>query len=107
MTTLHPDQIRALGVSVLRIERDAIERLVDRIDEAFVRACELCIGCSARIVVVGGERLEGSRQIYWNFVSSRAEAITKAKADWAAGRFPLVPGDEEEFIPYPSRPANA
>lgn len=53
MTTLHPDQIRALGVSVLRIERDAIERLVDRIDEAFVRACELCIACSARIVVVG------------------------------------------------------
>lgn len=59
-----------------------------------------------RVALIGGEAL-GHRHMDWNFVSSRAEAITKAKADWAAGRFPLVPGDEEEFIPYPSRPANA
>ena len=53
MTTLHPEQIRALGESVLRIERDAIDQLIGRVDDAFVRACELCIGCTARIVVVG------------------------------------------------------
>lgn len=53
MQPLHPDQIRALGASVLRIERDAIEQLIDRIDDRFVRACEICMGCSARIVVVG------------------------------------------------------
>lgn len=55
----------------------------------------------ARIVIVGGEKLEGSRQIYWNFVSSRAERIEQAKTDWKEGRFPLVPGDEKEFIPLP------
>ncbi|MEC9407173.1 MAG: KpsF/GutQ family sugar-phosphate isomerase [Abyssibacter sp.] len=53
MQTLHPDQIRALGISVLRIEGEAIDKLVERIDHSFVRACELCIACSARIVVVG------------------------------------------------------
>lgn len=53
MTTLHPQQIRALGESVLRIERDAIDQLIGRVDDTFVRACELCIGCTARIVVVG------------------------------------------------------
>ncbi|MCK5859994.1 KpsF/GutQ family sugar-phosphate isomerase [Abyssibacter sp.] len=53
MTSLHPEQIRRLGQSVLQIERDAIDHLIDRIDDAFVRACELCIACTARIVVVG------------------------------------------------------
>lgn len=52
------------------------------------------------IALVGGEPL-GKRHIEWNFVSSRKERIEQAKADWKAGRFPKVPGDEEEFIPMP------
>ncbi len=52
------------------------------------------------IALVGGEPL-GKRYIEWNFVSSRKERIEQAKADWKAGRFPKVPGDEEEFIPMP------
>ncbi|MCS6946626.1 MAG: pirin family protein [Steroidobacteraceae bacterium] len=55
-----------------------------------------------RGVVIGGERLDGPRYIWWNFVSSRRERIEQAKADWAAGRFPPVPGDSEDFIPLPS-----
>lgn len=54
----------------------------------------------SRVALVGGAPL-GKRFIEWNFVSSRREAIDEAKANWAAGRFPKVPGDEEEFIPYP------
>jgi len=55
----------------------------------------------SRIAVVGGESL-GQRYIDWNFVSSRRERIEQAKQDWKAGRFPLVPGDDEEFIPLPA-----
>lgn len=55
---------------------------------------------SSRIAVVGGEPL-GRRHIEWNFVSSSKERIERAKQDWKAGRFPVVPGDEEEFIPLP------
>lgn len=55
----------------------------------------------ARIAVIGGEPL-GRRFIEWNFVSSRKERIEQAKSDWKAGRFPKVPGDEEEFIPLPA-----
>jgi len=51
-------------------------------------------------VVIGGEHLN-ERHIYWNFVSSRPERIEQAKADWKAGRFPKVPGDDVEFIPLP------
>ena len=55
---------------------------------------------NARIALVGGES-PGQRHIEWNFVSSRRERIEQARADWKAGRFPKVPGDEDEFIPLP------
>jgi len=54
----------------------------------------------ARIALIGGEVL-GPRFIDWNFVSSRKDRIEQAKAEWRAGRFPKVPGDEVEFIPLP------
>jgi redox-sensitive bicupin YhaK (pirin superfamily) len=54
----------------------------------------------ARIAVLGGAPLDGDRHLWWNFVSSRAERIEQAKADWREGRFAAVPG-ETEFIPMP------
>ena len=54
----------------------------------------------SRIAIIGGEHL-GKRYIDWNFVSSRQQRIAQAIADWKAGRFDPVPGDAEEFIPYP------
>ena len=33
----------------------------------------------------------------WNFVSSSAERIEQARADWMAGRFALVPGAAERI----------
>lgn len=54
----------------------------------------------SRIAIIGGERMT-PRFIEWNFVSSRKARIEQAKADWAAQRFPKVPGDAEEFIPLP------
>ena len=56
----------------------------------------------ARLVVVGGEPL-GERHIYWNFVSSRPERISRACDDWSAQRMGRVPG-ETEFIPLPDKP---
>jgi len=56
---------------------------------------------SSRVMLLGGEPTDGHRHIYWNFVSSRPGRIEQAKADWKAGRFPKVPGDELEFIPLP------
>lgn len=54
----------------------------------------------SRIAVIGGEPF-APRFMEWNFVSSREDRLEQAKADWKAGRFPLVPGDEDEFIPLP------
>ncbi|MEJ6398654.1 pirin family protein [Yoonia sp. 208BN28-4] len=62
----------------------------------------------ARVLLLGGATLEGSRHIWWNFVASSKERIDAAKeawraGDWAHGRFQLPPGDDEEFIPLPDR----
>ncbi|WP_426959333.1 pirin family protein [Muricoccus radiodurans] len=57
----------------------------------------------ARFMVLGGAPMEGPRHIWWNFVSSRADRIEQAKADWRAGRFDRVPNDDE-FIPLPGDP---
>jgi redox-sensitive bicupin YhaK (pirin superfamily) len=56
---------------------------------------------AARVMLLGGEPLDGDRHIYWNFVSSSKDRIEQAKADWREGRFPKVPGDEVDFIPLP------
>lgn len=54
-----------------------------------------------RLMLIGGEPMDGPRHMWWNFVSSSKERIEQAKADWRAGRFGLVPGDDREFIPLP------
>ncbi|MEM6823816.1 MAG: pirin family protein [Pseudomonadota bacterium] len=61
----------------------------------------------ARVMLLGGETLEGPRYIWWNFVASSKERIEIAKEDWRreewGGRFSLPMGDADEFIPLPDR----
>lgn len=57
-------------------------------------------GRGARLMLLGGEPMDGPRYLSWNFVASSAERIDQARADWQAQRFPPVPG-EHEFIPLP------
>jgi redox-sensitive bicupin YhaK (pirin superfamily) len=60
----------------------------------------------ARLMMLGGETLNGPRYVWWNFVASSRERIEAAKESWARGdfrhgRFTLPPGDQDEFIPLP------
>lgn len=55
----------------------------------------------AHFMLFGGASLGSKRYIWWNFVSSSQERIEQAKQEWKTGRFDIVPGDEEEFIPLP------
>jgi redox-sensitive bicupin YhaK (pirin superfamily) len=62
----------------------------------------------ARVMLLGGATLEGSRHIWWNFVASSKDRIDAAKeawraGDWAHGRFQLPPGDDADYIPLPER----
>lgn len=58
-------------------------------------------GC--HLMLFGGAALNSKRFIWWNFVSSSKERIEQAKEEWRTGRFDIVPGDEEEFVPLPQK----
>ena len=64
-------------------------------DEALVQARS-----PARVMLVGGAKLDGERFIWWNFVASSREAIEQAKSDWREQRHAPIAG-ETEFIPLP------
>jgi hypothetical protein len=60
----------------------------------------------ARMMLLGGQVMDGPRFIWWNFVASSKDRIDAAKeawraGDWAHGRFRLPPGDDREWIPAP------
>jgi redox-sensitive bicupin YhaK (pirin superfamily) len=57
-----------------------------------------------RVILMGGEAFSTRRYVFWNFVSSSRDRINQAKDDWKAMRFPLIPGDDQEFIPLPEIP---
>lgn len=63
---------------------------------------EASIGVTAdsKLMLAGGDAIDGERTIWWNFVSSSKERIERAKQDWRDRRFDPVPG-EREFIPLP------
>jgi len=68
-------------------------------DTVVIRATE-----QARLMLIGGQAMPTSRHISWNFVASSRPRIDAARHDWRSRnlqRFPLVPGDEREFIPLP------
>lgn len=58
----------------------------------------------ARAMLAGGDAFATPRHVWWNFVSSSRERIQEAKQAWMAREFPVVPGDEVEWIPIPGQP---
>ena len=68
------------------------------------RSMRLTSAGGGRLMLMGGGAFTTPRHVYWNFVSSSRERINQAKEDWQAMRFPLIPGDDQEFIPLPEVP---
>jgi redox-sensitive bicupin YhaK (pirin superfamily) len=118
--TIYADIMLAAGAS-LPIDAEADERAVmvvegqasldgDRLEPFILyilapgQAMTLKSDTPSRIMLLGGEAFATKRHVFWNFVSSSRDRINQAKEDWKARRFPLVPGDEEEFIPLPEIP---
>jgi len=42
-----------LGKAVIETEKEALNALLERVDEGFAKACELMLGCRGRVVVTG------------------------------------------------------
>lgn len=58
-------------------------------------------------MLFGGEPIDGPRLMWWNFVSSDRERLQDARTRWENGHFPLIPGDDVEFVPAPEGPLPA
>jgi redox-sensitive bicupin YhaK (pirin superfamily) len=67
----------------------------------------LSSGSGGRAMLMGGQAFTTPRHVFWNFVSSSRDRLNQAKEDWKALRFPLIPGDDQEFIPIPEVPKTA
>jgi redox-sensitive bicupin YhaK (pirin superfamily) len=89
--TIYADLQLDAGASI-PIDADADERAV------------LLVEGEASVDGIPLEAFTTPRHVWWNFVSSSRDRINQAKQDWQAGNFPLVPGDEHEFIPIPAVP---
>lgn len=64
--------------------------------------CEFVIEANSTIYLFGGEPFPEERIIDWNFVATSKELIQAAKQKWMDQKFDKIPGDEEEYVPYPS-----
>ena len=53
-----------------------------------------------RCLLIGGPPV-GPRLIEWNFVASSRERLDRARVAWQERRFPVIPTDDQEFIPWP------
>jgi redox-sensitive bicupin YhaK (pirin superfamily) len=56
----------------------------------------------SRLMLLGGDKMDGPRFIWWNYVASSKELIEEAKVRWREQRFARIPG-ETEFIPLPEK----
>ncbi|NBB13533.1 pirin family protein [Pseudomonas sp. SLFW] len=53
----------------------------------------LCANSESHAVLIGGAPLDGPRRMNWNFIASDPALIDQARAKWAAGDWPTVPGE--------------
>jgi redox-sensitive bicupin YhaK (pirin superfamily) len=67
-------------------------------------AARLSSVSGGKVMLMGGQAFTTPRHVFWNFVSSSRDRINQAKEDWKAQRFPLIPGDDQEYIPLPAVP---
>jgi redox-sensitive bicupin YhaK (pirin superfamily) len=64
------------------------------------QSIEIRTQTQSRVMLLGGDRMDGPRFIWWNFVASSKQRIEEAKQRWREQRFAAVPG-ETESIPLP------
>ncbi|MEN8259532.1 MAG: KpsF/GutQ family sugar-phosphate isomerase, partial [Pseudomonadota bacterium] len=51
--TSEDQDFRNLGLAVIKVESEAVTALFERVDDDFVAACRLMLGCKGRVVVTG------------------------------------------------------
>ena len=91
MAKLNLEQIQQLGKAVISAEAQAVQNLVERIDQNFVRACELLLTPSGRIVVLGiGKSGHIGRKIAATLASTGSPAFFVSAAEASHGDLGMI-----------------
>ncbi|MCE9679443.1 pirin family protein [Shewanella sp. AS1] len=61
----------------------------------------ICTLENSRYFLLGGEKFTKAPMLRWNFVAYSQEKLKEAEQRWVEGKFPSIPGDDNEFIPLP------
>lgn len=104
-TLLLPDEHQERALYVLEGEVELEDEAVQPLTLLVLEAGEqptLVAQADCHLVLIGGAPLDGPRRMNWNFVASDVALIDQARAKWAAGDWPTVPG-ETERIELPRR----
>ena len=89
------DRLILRAVEVLRIEAEAVEALSQRIGAPFVRACEMILACSGRVVVSGiGKSGHVARKIAATLASTGTPAFFLHPAEASHGDLGMVTRDD-------------
>lgn len=88
-------QFSKLALSVIEIEAQAVSQLSQRIDDSFVKACEILLDCKGRIIVMGmGKSGHIGNKIAATMASTGSPAFFVHPADAAHGDFGMIKEDD-------------
>lgn len=89
------NQFSKLALSVIEIEAQAVNQLAQRIDESFVKACQILLSCKGRIIVMGmGKSGHIGSKIAATMASTGTPAFFVHPADAAHGDFGMIMKDD-------------
>ena len=93
MTTKH--SYIELGIAVLKTEAEAISALVQRLDQAFYRACDMILACEGRVVVTGmGKSGHISNKIAATLASTGTPAFFMHPGEASHGDLGMITSDD-------------
>lgn len=91
MNTLDPNKVKELAKAVIAAEAEAVNALVERIDDHFVRACELLHRPAGRIVVLGiGKSGHIGRKVAATLASTGSPAFFVSAAEANHGDLGMI-----------------
>jgi arabinose-5-phosphate isomerase len=84
-----------LGIAVLKTEAEAISNLVQRLDQAFYRACDMILACEGRVVVTGmGKSGHISNKIAATLASTGTPAFFMHPGEASHGDLGMITSDD-------------
>lgn len=103
--SLHEHLKGEIGICVVKGAIEACDEIIEAGNLLVTKDndyCNITVQTNTHLLVFGGQPFEEERHIYWNFVSTDIDKITKAKEDWVAKNFDMIPGDKS-YIPLPGK----